>query len=385
MLALYRLLPLICMAIIFVASCKEEQPRRSYSDADYKQFTDSLGFAIRTCDSAYIMSKLNYTEMRSRFLKAVGVGMLAEKDAAAVFSTEITAMVAALATRKDHDLFKHLSTQKTGDTAMIYFRSFKDGGVDYLGVKVIPGTEKLLIDDVILFSHGMTFEERMIDLYKVAFIDNNKLLPGKDAMLFQISTMIAEIADIDDKINRGAGFIAKEKIKQLPSKLQGSMTVQLLEMRACSFSSDSMRTERLMSRTANASKIKTGLYFLTAECCINISNHSRLLESVNALDEVVHDPMLDVLRGGAYYGLKKKTEAETYLKKAVATSSNETRQYCYTSLLRYYVFENNKEEALALAGEMLEKAAFDKKDLGGIFMLNTALRYDEDVVDFLGY
>ncbi|MGL5891404.1 MAG: hypothetical protein ACRC3B_16055 [Bacteroidia bacterium] len=385
MFAFHKLLPCICAVILFVSSCKEEQPKRVYTDADYKQFTDSLGFAIRTGDSSYIMSRLNYAEMRSSFLKAVGVGMLAEDDAGYIFSTEISAMVATLATRKDHDLFKHLSTEKTGNTRIIYFRSFKDTRCDYLGVKVIPGAQKLLIDDIILFSHGMTFQERMIDLYKVAFIDNNKLLPGKDAILQESNKMISEIARIDEQLSSGVGFNAMQKIKQLPSKLQESMTIQLLEMRACAFNHDSLRTERLMKRTTDASGMKAGLNFLTAECCINISNYNRLLKSVEDLDAVVHDPMLDVLRGGAYYGLMKKNEAEVCLKKAVETSSNETRQYCYVSLLRFYVFEDKKEEALALANEMIEKAAFDKVDLGGIFMLNTALRYDEDVVRFLGY
>lgn len=385
MLAFTKLLPLFAAIVVFAASCKEEQPRRVYSDADYKQFTDSLGFAIRTGDSAYIMSKLNFSEMRSRFLKAVEVGMLAEDDAASIFSTEIHAMVAALATRRDHDLFKHFSTQKTGDTAMLYFRSFKDGRGDYLGIRVIPGVEKLLIDDIVLFSHGMTFQERMADLYQAAFIDNNKLLPGKDAMLFQINTMITEIAVIDERLNDKGGFGAMQKIESLPSKLQESMTVQLLEMRACSFNRDSLRTERLMKRTAGASKVQAGLNFLTAECCLNIGNHHLLLKSVDELDAVVHDPMLNVMRGAAYYGMLKNNEAENCLKKAVTTASNETRQYCYASLLRFYVIEGRKDEALAQANEMLEKAAFDKNDLGVIFMMNTELRYDKDVVDLLRY
>jgi hypothetical protein len=380
-----KLLPCFFAIVVLAVSCKNEPPKRIYTDADYKQFTDSLGFAIRTGDTSFLMGRLNAAEMRNRFLKAIGVGMLAEDDAATVFSTEIGAMVAALSERKDRDLFKHQSTQKNSDTAMIYFRSFKDGKGDYLGVRVIPGTEKLLIDDIILFSHGMTFQERMADLYKAAFIDNNKLLPGKDAMLFQVNTMIKEIAVIDEKLSDGGGFGAMDKIESLPSKLQESMTVQLLEMRVCSFNRDSLRTERLMKRTAEASKLKPGLDFLTAECCLNISNHDMLLKSVEALDAVVHDPLLDVLRGSAYYGMKKNDKAETCLKKSVVTASNETRQYCYSSLLRFYVYESRKDEALALANEMIEKAAFDKKDLGGIFMLNTALSYDEDVLRFLGY
>jgi hypothetical protein len=377
-----RTLFFIFVSALLFQSCSNTPSPRTFTEADYTKFTDSLGFAIRTADTAFLMAHFNVPQLEENFVKQINASLIAEDRARELCKDEVTSIVLTLAKRPDHEFFKHLHTTRKGDTATYYFRSFQNNVTEYLSVDVVPGADKLLISDLMFFNMGMSFSEMMIDFYRAVFVDNNKLLPGNDALRINSGQIANDLRNIHINLVQRRYSEVMNDIRSLPTPVQETIIVQQYEMLACAITGDSMRAERLRKRTEGYSKVKNGRCILLYEVYAYCGNPSEALKSCDQADAILKDPMIDLFRAPLYASLEEFDKAEACLLRAKKATGNEHRQTIFSLLLRLYIVQDNTDKALATANEMIEVASFAKSDLYYFFMQNPEMARDPRVSAF---
>ncbi|MCU0435035.1 MAG: hypothetical protein MUC87_16375 [Bacteroidia bacterium] len=374
-----RILLFPLAVLLTLQSCSDQPAPRTFTDADYTKFTDSIGFAIRRGDTAFIISHFNFEAQQEKFVKAVRASVMAEEQARGLYKQEIANLLNSLSKRKDREFFRHLHTARKGDTATYYFRAYHDNKTEYLSVQTVPGPQYLLITDMMLFSTGLTFSEVLADFYRAIFVDNNKLLPGNDAMRINSSAIISQIGTIQQNLYDANYAYVLTAIKALPSEVQETVTIQQFEMNACLFTGDTLRAERLRKRTEGKSLVKNARSFMLYQYYFHMGKTDEALKCCDELDEIVKDPMIDLYRAAVYWRIPQYNRAEEYLQRAIKLTGNEHRQTTYAMLLKVYIDQSKTAEALALAAEMEEKASFSKNDLMFFFMNNREVATDPRV------
>lgn len=370
------------VAVLLFQSCSNTPPPRTFTETDYTKFTDSLGFAVRNADTAFMMAHFNLQQLQDNFVKQVKASLIAEDQARELCREEVKNIVATLAQRPDREFFKHLHTARKGDTATYYFRSFHNNRTEYLSVEVVPGPDHLLVSDLMFFNMGMTFSEMMVDFYRAIFVDNNKLLPGNDALRINSGQIANELRNIHINLVRRQYSAVMNDIRRLPSPVQETIIVQQYEMLACALTGDSMRAERLRKRTEGFSKVKHARCILLYEVYGNTKNYREALNSCDQAEAILKDPMIDLFRAPLYASIDEFDKAEECLLRAKKATGNEHRQAVYSLLLKLYIFSNDTEKALATANEMVEIASFARNDLYFYFMQNPDMARDPRVSKF---
>jgi hypothetical protein len=379
---MFRTLVFAFVAALLLQSCSNTPPPRTFTETDYTKFADSLGFAIRNADTSFLITHFHIQHIQDNFVKQIKVSLLADEDARKQCRKEVNNIIITLSQRPDREFFKHLHTARKGDTATYYFRSFHNNLTEYLSIEVVPGTNQLLVSDLMFYSAGMTFSEMLIDLYRAVYVDNNKLLPGNDALNIYSEDIVRDIRTIQLYLIEGNYSPALTLIRNLPSQAQETIIVQQYEMQACALAGDSMRAERLRKRTEGFSKVKNARCLLLYQIYAYCGNAREALKCCDQAEAVLKDPMIDLLRAPLYIALDESENAEASLLRAKKTTGNEHRRAIYSLLLRFYIRQNSTEKAILTANEMIDQASFDKSDLYVYFMLNPEMAADPRVDQF---
>ncbi|MCA6362243.1 MAG: hypothetical protein IM638_04350 [Bacteroidetes bacterium] len=377
-----RTLVFAFVAVLLFQSCSNAPAPRTFTEADYTKFADSLGFAIRNADTSFLMAHFHMQHIQDNFVKQVKASLLAAEDARKQCQKEVNNVIITLAERPDREFFKHLHTVRNGDTATYYFRSFHSNLTEYLSVDVVPGASGLLISDLMLFNTGMSFSETIVDFYRSVFVDDNKLLPGNDALNINTEAIANSIRAVQINLYQGDFSEAMNIIRSLPSPVQETITVQQYEMLVCAVTGDSMRAERLRKRTEGFSKTKNARCLLLYRVYAYCGNAREALKCCDQAEAILKDPMIDLLRAPLYVAVDEIDKAEASLLRAKKATGNEHRQVVYSLLLKLYVRQDNTDKAIETAKEMIDQAAFDKNDLYGYFILNPDMAADPRVSAF---
>lgn len=368
---------LIVAGIFFSCTGKNQ---KEFTDKDYARFADSLGFSMRTGDSAFFLKNLDLEFIEESFQKETGAGLLGLNEARKIIRTEIGFLANQIALALGEQNLKLIHQYKDSIGYHVIFRTFREQtGLNYVDVLLVSGENHPLIRDIAFFTNGGSYFKLLNETYAAVMVDQNSFIPGKEGLSWKSQGQLQLLYSIRKLMQNDHFEEAGTILKRIGPELRATRNFMICELQYTNAVRDSVLYSAVEKRINERFPNDPDLLLVKLEACFVNKQFKQAASYTEQLDKRVHDPLLNLIRGNIYASMDSIKQAEVYFQKAIATAENEYRPNCYGSLLIMYIKNNNAKESIRVANAMIEQASYDKEELIPVLLENQKLADDPEV------
>ncbi|HET6254520.1 MAG TPA: hypothetical protein VFE32_10620 [Puia sp.] len=360
----FRRKTILLCAIATVFVWRVEAQTAAVSDSAAVQ----LGRAIESDDDNARQIRLGRILDQTSFIHRMEANCPPLKDPAfrrgfiETFAPNLPKIGQSVASAANGGSYRLLREYDSNGVKHLLFRSYGSHGLSYHDYSLIKVRDSVKASDIYLYTTGESFSETMGDL--VTAMD----APQDEA---KETDEVKAMIKMRDNMTHHKYTEAKLVYDGLPQKVRDAKATQIVYITVVQKIDDSVY-EAALDHFQAIFPHAPNTYLLMIDLCYLKKNYQKGIEMVDKLDELVGDPILNLLRGNFIKLSGKEEESLGYYQKAYAFDpgfSMNTR-----TLIVTYAGLGRMDDAKKVIVEFKQQKGFQAADLDGIYTAFPSLK-----------
>lgn len=359
--------------IVFLSACKTPPKKPALPEKAYKDFAQKIESTFAAGDTSFFVRNFDVKELVDTIINeskmAPSVAITMRGSMLRAFDLAIRQLAVLVRDNAVDGGYQLLRTRSDSTGYYALYRMFMKGSINYHEYKLVEKDGKVGIGNMFIYFTGQTLSETISQTLSGQMGNNTSLLNAMQKT-YQNKGDNEHIGAMTNFIRMGDFESARSEYEKISPEFQRSRSVQILYLQICQRGTNNEYGEALenfrMLFPNDPSTAVLGIdYYYTQ------GNYVMALRSVDQLDSMVHDPLLNLYRGNCLKLLGRGDSGIACLKRALPQIKSGPKDFCYRSLYLIEISSQQTDAAARLLAEMRDSTNLSRSDLRTLSLLNT--------------